>query len=68
MTSDAHQAVFVSSKAVGNNQLPNDVVCTLKEFLAFLAGQGIVDPHVEYRKVLHKRPTRTPNMNPHDSP
>ena len=51
-TSDAHQAVFLSSTTLGNNQFPNNVVCTLKDFSALLAGQGIVDPHVERHKVL----------------
>ena len=68
MISDAYQAIFLNSKTFGNNQFPNNVVCTLKAFLAFLAGQGIVDPPVERHKVLHYRPTHTPNMNPHESP
>ena len=54
-TSDAHQAVFLNSKTFWQckKQFPNDGVWTLKEFLAFLAGQGMVDPHVECHKVLH---------------
>ena len=59
MTSDSHQAVFLNSKAFSNNQSPCDVVNTLKELLAFLAGQGTVDPPVERHKVLHPRPTHT---------
>ena len=47
------------NKTFSNNELPNDVVRTLKEFMAFLAAQGTVDPRVECRKVLHPRPTHT---------
>ena len=53
MTSDAHQAVSLNSKTFGANPFPNNVVCALKELLAFLAGQGIVDPHVTRHKVVH---------------
>ena len=52
MTSDSNQVVFLSSKTFSNNHFPKDVVCALRELLAFLAGQGIVDPHVEWYKVF----------------
>ena len=44
MTYDDHQVVY---------HFPNYVACTLKELLAFFAGQGNVDLHVECHKVLH---------------
>ena len=53
MTAANHQAVYLNAKTNHNNKFPNDVVRALKEFLSFLAGQGVADPYVECRKVLN---------------
>ena len=41
MTSDSRQVVSLSSKTFSNNQLPYDVVSTLKEFVAEFIRQGL---------------------------